>query len=189
MLSLSLKRFSQAIAVTATILASSTSIAADGAFFGSEAAGKWIIGPKVANIDANVDSVSDSSGIGIVVGYEFDKDIAGGKASFEIEYISGDEEQINIDTIGNYEASVLNAFFAYRSAGDLYYKVKGGISYVDIDVSAGVLLDQTFEDTSLAAGVGLGYRISDRGLIEVEYTQDTGDSDLGILGLNGLFTF
>lgn len=199
MLSLSFKRLRKAItlptatlntcALVACVFVSSSTLAADGAFFGKEAAGKWIIGPKVVNIDPNLDTISDASGVGIVAGYEFDKDIAGGKSSFEIEYISGDEESINIGSPVTYEANVLNAFFAYRTAGDLYFKIKGGISYVDIDVSSGTLIDDTFEDVSIAAGVGFGYRISDRGLVEIEYSQDAGDSDLGILGLNGLFSF
>lgn len=189
MSSLDLKRLTQAVTFSAAIIASSLATAADGTFFGKEATGKWIIGPKVVNIDPNLDTVSDASGVGIVAGYEFDQEIAGGKSSFELEYISGDEEAINVNGPATYEANVLNAFFAYRTGGDLYFKIKGGVSYVDIDVDAGVFIDDTFEDVSLAAGVGFGYRISDRGLVEIEYTQDAGDSDLGILGVNGLFSF
>ncbi len=192
MLSYGLKRLNKAIKFSTLVFTGSVlcgTAMADGAFFGKEAAGKWLIGPKVVNIDPNIDTVSDASGVGIVAGYEFDKDIAGGKSSFELEYISGDEEEININAPATYEVSVLNAFFAYRTAGDLYFKIKGGVSYVDIDVDTGVFLDDSFEDVSLAAGIGLGYRINDRGLVEIEYTQDSGDSDLGILGLNGLFSF
>ncbi len=190
MKSLNIKKIVRSIAFLALCAAGSASVAQDGTFFGQEATGKWIIGPKVANIDPNIDSVSDSTAVGIVLGYEFDRDILGGRSSFEIEYLSGDEERIDILEEATYEASVLNAFFTFRSAGDVYFKLKGGLSYVDIDTRSSTgFLNTDFEDTSIAAGVGLGYRINDRGMVEVEYTQDTGDSDLGILGLNGFFAF
>lgn len=189
MFSTGLKRLTQALVAAAFALGTSTVLAEDGPFFGQKAAGKWIIGAKVSNIDPNVDQIKDSRGVGIVLGYEFDKEIAGGKSSFELEYISGDEERINVDSGATYEASVINAYFTYRSPGDLYYKIKGGLSYVDIDVRTELFADLDFEDTSLAAGIGLGYRFNDFGMVEIEYTQDSGDSDLGILSLHGLLNF
>jgi len=159
-----------------------------GPFFGKEAPGKWIIGLKVANIDPNVDDIQDADGVGIVLGYEFARSIgSGGSSTFELEYIDGDDE--GAGDLLEYEANVLNAFFTYRSAGSLYFKVKGGLSYVDLDVNS--LFGDEFEDedVSLAAGIGLGYRVQDYGVIELEYSQDSGDSDLGILGLNALLEF
>jgi len=89
----------------------------------------------------------------------------------------------------SYDAQVANLFFTYRSPGTLYYKLKGGLSYANVDVRLvdGELLDR--EDVSLAGGVGLGYRISDLGVVEVEYSADSGESDLGILGVNALLQF
>lgn len=182
---------------------SSNVIAQDGPFFGNEAKGKWIIGLKAANIDPNMPDTKDTSGVGIVLGYEFAKAVGRGTSTFEIEYLTGDEEQISrvneLATIpgtgaaprlfGTYEADILNMFFTYRSPGDLYFKVKGGISYVDLNVSPVTLLDRDFEDVSLAAGIGLGYRVTDLGVIELEYSQDSGDADIGILGLNALLQF
>lgn len=170
---------------------SSTTMAADdngGTFFGKEAPGKWIIGLKLANIDPNVDNVQDADGIGIVLGYEFARSIgSGGSSTFELEYISGDEE--GSGDFFEYEANVLNAFFTYRSAGTLYFKVKGGLSYSDIEVNSIFGQQAEDEDVALAAGIGLGYRIQDYGVVELEYSQDSGDSDLGILGLNALLEF
>jgi len=174
-----------------------------GPFFGKKAAGKWIVGIKAANIDPNFADAKDTTGIGVVLGYEFARSVGQGSSSVELEYIVGDEQDINqvagvgpIPPIGvsqqisgSYEADVLNLFFTYRSPGDLYYKVKGGLSYVDLNVSPEIVLDRDFEDTSLAAGIGLGYRFQDRGAIELEYSQDSGDADIGILGLNGMLKF
>jgi len=142
-----------------------------------------------------------TSATGLVLGYEFDKAVGEGTSTFEIEYLSGEEQQISslsgVGTIpntgqarfGTYEADVINMFFTYRSPGLLYYKIKGGLSYVDLNVSPLSLLDRDFEDVSFAAGIGLGYRIDDLGVVEIEYSQDSGEADVGILGLNALLQF
>lgn len=197
------KLISSLAAVLASLGISSNVVAQDGPFFGHEASGKWIIGVKAANIDPNMPDTNDASAAGIVLGYEFAKAVGQGTSTFEIEYLTGDEEQIStvneLATIpstgqgqrlfGTYEADVLNMFFTYRSPGTLYYKVKGGLSYVDLNASPVSLLDQDFEDVSLAGGIGLGYRVSDLGVVELEYSQGSGDADLGILGLNALLQF
>lgn len=160
----------------------------NGAFFGKKAAGKWIIGGKVAKIDLNTPDVDDVDAAGIVVGYEFASSIGdlGGTSTVELEYISGDEDIASIGT--NLDVDVANLFFTYRSAGTVYYKLKGGLSYASFDVNTfGV--DSEFEDTSASFGVGLGYRIGDLGVVEVEYSADTGDSDLGVIGVNALLEF
>jgi len=161
----------------------------NGPFFGKNAPGKWIIGVKAANIDPNFDAANDADGFGIVLGYEFARSIgdAGGSSTFELEYISGDEE--GIGNLFEYEANILNAFFTYRSAGTLYFKVKGGLSYADIEVNSLIAPQSTFEDVSLAAGIGLGVRIKDYGVVELEYSQDSGESDLSVLGVNALLEF
>ena len=159
----------------------------DGTFFGKQAKGKWVIGAKAGKIDNNVEGLADADAVGIVVGYEFDKPmIGGGSSSFEIEYLTGDETGLPLDR--RYEADVLNMFFTYRSAGTLYYKLKGGLSYSSIDVS-GPTGNFNSEDVALAAGIGLGYRFNESGVIELEYSQDAGANDLGTLGLNALVTF
>lgn len=166
------------------------SFAADsntGAFFGKKAAGKWIIGGKIAKIDLNTPDLDDVDAAGIVIGYEFASSIGdlGGTSTVELEYITGDD----IAGIGtNLDVDVANLFFTYRSAGTLYYKLKGGLSYANFDINTfGV--DSEFEDTSATFGVGLGYRIGDLGVVEVEYSADTGDSDLGVIGVNALLEF
>jgi len=196
--------------ITTACLTMNSSFAADdksGPFFGNEAAGKWIVGLKAANIDTNVPDVKDTTGVGVVLGYEFAKSVGNGTSSVELEYIISDEQDVSdvsgigpvADTLvvngvrvpvpGSYETDILNLYFTYRSPGDLYYKVKGGLSYIDLNVSPEIVLDRDYEDTSFAAGIGLGYRFLDRGAVELEYSQTTGDADLGILGLNGMLRF
>ena len=170
-----------------------SSFAADnnqGTFFGKNTPGKWIIGGKIAQVDINVSGVSDADAAGIVLGYEFARSIgdAGGSSTIEFEYLTGDDTVDSLNT--SYDVDVANLFFTYRSAGKVYYKIKGGLSYVNFDVDTFVsneLID--IDDVSAAFGVGLGYRVGDLGVVELEYSADTGDSDLGILGLNALLEF
>ena len=178
--------------ITLSLTFGSVAAADDGPFFGKQAAGKWIIGAKVVNIDLNDSNINDSSGVGVVLGYQFDKTILGGrgKSSFEIEYISGDEDEFSFGSVnGTYEADIINAFFNYRSAGQVYFKLKGGLSFVDINSQIGNQLFDDFEDVSLAIGGGIGFKVSDAGLIELEYTLDSADANVGQLSLNGILTF
>ena len=178
--------------VAAIVLLGSSQLAMaepnDGTFFGKEAKGKWIIGVKGAKIDTNSEFVDDADATGIVLGYEFDRVIGtrGGSSTVELEYITGDET--TLDGAGTYEADMLNLFFTYRTAGDLYFKAKAGVSYSELSINA-VAFDTTFDEVSLAAGVGLGYHIGEYGSIEIEYVDDTSDNDLGLLGLNALLEF
>lgn len=160
----------------------------DGPFFGKEAKGKWIIGIKAAKVDNNIEDIEDADAVGIVLGYEFDRPIGdlGGTSTIELEYIDADET--NLSGFGTYDPDLLNLFFTYRSAGDLYYKLKLGLSYSDIEFETPGFTGGN-EDVALAAGLGLGYRVGDYGSIELEYSADSGDNDLGVLGLNALLEF
>lgn len=170
---------------------SSISVAADnggGPFFGKEAPGKWIIGVKAGKIDTNIPNVIDADAAGIVLGYEFARAIGGnGTSTFEVEYLTGDEAGFNRSYV--YEADVINAFFTYRTAGDLYLKLKAGVSYADILFNSLTDPVREFDDVSIAGGIGLGYHIGDLGVIELEYQTDTGNADLGIVSVNALLEF
>jgi hypothetical protein len=173
----------------APLLLSQNAVAADngGPFFGEKATGKWIVGVKVGKIDDNVKDIKDADALGIVLGYEFDSPIEdSGSSTFELEYVSGDAT--NLQGIGEYNADIISGFFTYRSAGTLYFKVKAGLSYTEIETNTPLSRD-TYEDVSLAAGIGLGYHVGDYGVLELEYSQDSSDTDLGILALNALLEF
>ena len=196
--------------ISHTTLAQTEAKDTSGPFFGNHATGKWTIGLKVGNIDNNIENTDDADAVGVVVGYEFSKPIAGGKSSIELEYISGDVTDRQFG-IGNYEAEMLNLFFTYRSPGALFFKIKGGLSYsnLDIDVDPNLVAfpnigfqDIAFpdasssnEDVSLAAGVGLGYKFSNigdsnvNGLVEIEHISASGDDDLSFTGFNFIGQF
>ncbi len=161
-----------------------------GAFFGKSAPGKWIIGGKISKVDLNQADSVDVDAAGIVLGYEFARSIgnAGGTSTVELEYISGDDD---INSLGgaNVDVEVANLFFTYRSPGTLYYKIKGGLSASEIEINSAFNGRSSASETGLAGGIGLGYRVGDLGVIELEYQLDASDADLGILSLNGLLEF
>ncbi len=192
--------------------AAETGSMGNGPFFGQQAKGKWIIGAKVGKIENNVEALEDADATGIVLGYHFDRPVGrNGSSTIELEYISGDSTQpfnarlaTNIFGAGpdnriglnagnfadnvSFDVDVLNLFFTYRTAGDLYFKVKTGLSYSEIEYKT-LGFRGVDEDVALALGLGLGYRIGDYGSVEVEYSADSSENDLGILGLNALLEF
>ena len=159
----------------------------DGTFFGKEAKGTWIVGIKLGQIDNNFEDLKDADAVGLVLGYEFNRPIGGsGTSTVELEFINGDET--NFQGLGNYEVDIVNLFFTYRSVGTLYFKAKLGASYSDVNVMVPAFSTSN-EDVALAGGIGLGYHVGDYGVIEFEYSADTGDNDFGIIGLNALLEF
>lgn len=160
----------------------------DGTFFGKDAPGKWIIGVKAGMVDSNSELVEDADATGLLIGYEFARPIGnnGGSSTVELEYIKADETPIA--GVGNYDVDMLNLFFTYRTAGKLYFKAKAGASFSTLTLTTPAF-DTDLDDVSIAAGIGLGYRVGDYGVIELEYSDDTGDTDLGVIGLNALLEF
>ena len=149
-----------------------------------------IIGGKISKVDLNQADSVDVDAAGIVLGYEFARSIgnAGGTSTVELEDISGDDD---INSLGgaNVDVEVANLFFTYRSPGTLYYKIKGGLSASEIEINSAFNGRSSASETGLAGGIGLGYRVGDLGVIELEYQLDASDADLGILSLNGLLEF
>jgi hypothetical protein len=45
------------------------------------------------------------------------------------------------------------------------------------------------EEVALAAGIGIGFRINEYGVIEVEYSQDASELETSILSLNAFLQF
>ena len=190
-----------AIALPNTLLAQQSK---SGPLFGYSADGKWIIGAKVANVDPNIAEVPDAEGVGIVLGYEFARPVGdGGSSTVELEYIQTDETAVSaldslLGTSGTtYESDIVNLFFTYRSPGKLYFKVKGGLSYIDRSIKNapfGILTNSgeilvAGEEVALAAGIGIGFRIKEYGVIEVEYSQDASELETSILSLNAFLQF
>ena len=66
-----------------------------------------------------------------------------------------------LGTDNNYSINSVAGYGVYRTDGDIHLKAKLGVAYWDDDLD---------HDTSLSAGIGIGFRMG-RGILDVEYTQ------------------
>ena len=179
---------SMVMAVSATAVNAQEVEDNGGAFFGSKAPGKWTIGIRAARIDPNIEGIDDADAAGVVVGYEFATAIGSfkGTSAIELEYLQSDDTQLFAGSTANYDAESLGLFFTYRSAGQVYFKLKGGL-VVNTLQAEGLPPAQTpdfqsttirdLESTNLAIGIGVGVRITDRASIELDYLQEAGSND------------
>lgn len=73
----------------------------------------------------------------------------------------------------DWDISSVAAYGVYRSEGDIHLKGKLGLAYSDDDFDD--------NDTSLSAGIGLGFRLGG-GILDVEYTQINTNADYVTVG-------
>ena len=168
----------------------------DGPFFGSYAAGKWMIGAKVAKVQNGRDGFNDGDGTGVILGYEFARPVGyDGKAAIEVEVLRSNETSIDPassflsgGTTGTWDADLTNVFMAYRSPGTIYFKGKLGFQRAQTQLKVPGTTVET-EDAAFAWGVGLGMRLSDWGIVEFEYSTSNQTDDIGLFSANAIATF
>jgi opacity protein-like surface antigen len=92
----------------------------------------------------------------------------GGRLSQQIQGNVSWEADLNlgvtdgaIGTNRDYSINSGAAYGVYRTDGDIHLKAKLGVAYWNDDLD---------HDTSLSAGIGIGFRMG-RGVLDVEYTQ------------------
>ncbi|RLU01289.1 outer membrane beta-barrel protein [Ketobacter sp.] len=132
-------------------------------------------------IDAEELDSNDPNGKGFLVGYNL-----GNGAAIEFEHNKSDTFHAGLSGYygpqveGEIETSAL--YFAYRSQGTVFFKVKGGILKEDVTAEAyGDSADES--DTGLSVGAGFGFNLGDVAQIEAEYTiieEDVGYLSLGL---------
>lgn len=96
---------------------------------------------------------------GVTIGGRLGKQIQGNvswEADLNLTIIDGE-----LGTDKNWNINSVAAYGVYRTDGDIHLKAKLGVAYWDDDFD---------HDTSLSAGIGLGFRMG-RGILDVEYTQ------------------
>ena len=143
------------------------------------------IGVKAGSfrIDAEELDSNNPNGRGFVVGYNL-----GEGPAIEFEHNKSDTFHAGLDgyyygpTVeGEIETSAL--YFAYRSQGTAFFKVKAGV--LKEDVSASAYSESADEsDTGLSLGAGFGFNLGDVAQIEAEYTIIEEDVSFLSLGLN-----
>jgi opacity protein-like surface antigen len=94
--------------------------------------------------------------------------IIGGRLGKQIQGNLSWEADLNFSIIdgevgndNNWNITSVAGYAVYRTDGDIHLKAKLGVAYWD---------DDSDNDTSLSAGIGLGFRMG-RGILDVEYIQ------------------
>ena len=96
---------------------------------------------------------------GVTIGARLGKQIQGNfswEADLNLGIIDG-----KIGANHDWNINSVAAYGVYRTDGDIHLKAKLGVAYWNDDFD---------HDTSLSAGIGIGFRMG-RGILDVEYTQ------------------
>ncbi len=185
-----------ALALTAALGASSAA-ADDFTWFGQRADGNWLAGAKVESVSHGRGGYDDASGLGLLFGYEFSRPIGlDGTSSVELEFTDTLEEgDVGSDSIfgtgGEWDSENLALFFTYRTPGNVYFKGKIGALRSEVTTRLDGVPGVTEQDTSFAYGAGLGLKLGQTGNfnLELEFVGTSGDNDLSIISLGGLYKF
>lgn len=130
-----------------------------GMFAAAPASADWFFGAKTGPLIVDSSAVKDDAvNTGVMVGY--DLGVVLGDLAVEGEFTTttgdgkfdGTAEKLSIDTTAVY--------LAFRSAGPIYFKAKGGFVQASGDI----------DDSGTAYGVGIGFGIGIAQL-ELEYSQ------------------
>ncbi len=126
----------------------------------------WFFGAKTGTVIVNDSGVdTHPTNIGFLVGY--DLDIAVGDIAVEGE-ITKTTSKGELDTGSQFSADTQAMYLAFRSAGPIYFKAKGGFLQVDNDGNT---------DTGSSYGIGLGFGVGIMQL-ELEFTKTAIDPDI-----------
>ena len=132
----------------------------------------------------DVDDTEDAaSNVGVFAGYKFHEDERGaffGEAEYTRTFSDGEARG---PAAGDYDVETLSGYGGFRSAGQLFWKAKVGLSWWDVSVEG--LSPAEEDDVSLSAGIGGGWRLNENTGIEAEYT--ILDSDISFLSV-GVFS-
>lgn len=129
------------------------------------ASADWFFGAKTGPLIFDSSFIKDDAvNTGVMVGY--DLGVVLGDLAVEGEYTTttGDGEFEGAG--GKFDVDTTAVYLAFRTAGPIYLKVKGGYLQVDGDVDSD-------SGASYGAGVGFGIGIAQ---LELEYTQTSLDA-------------
>lgn len=135
----------------------------------------------------DVDDTEDAANnVGVMAGYKLHEDERGAFfAEGEYTRTFSEGEANAVLGSGDYDVETLSAYGGFRSAGQLFWKGKIGVSWWDFAVDGAAPGAGEDDDVSLSFGAGAGWRLNDTTGIEAEYTFI--DSDISFLSV-GVFT-
>ncbi len=120
-------------------------------------------GFKAGLMDADASGHANPLNVGALFGYQFFDEPHGSGAvegEFTTTLTKGDK-----DSGGKWGVDTLAVYFAYRTAGEVFLKLKAGVANQHITNTGGVPDGSTF-----AAGIGVGWKASRKAGIEFEGT-------------------
>ncbi len=178
------KKLIASLALVASLAAAAT----------AQAEGKIYVGAKIGSANSDLPGFTgDAFTAGVYGGYNmlgqdshFAANLNGGTLSVEGElYTTTIKGKTNFGA--KWEVLSLGAYAAYRHplSRDFYLKGKVGIVHYDLDLSVGAPAG-TGTDTSLAAGIGAGWKIGP-GRIEADITTYEGDMLVAGVGFHMAF--
>ena len=135
--------------------------------------------------------------MGLVFGYLFSRPLGvPGTASIEFEY-SASVDRGNVDpsagfgVAGDWKSENIGMYFGYRSPGNVYFLGRLGLLSTDVtsDLEGVAPFDE--QDTSFSYGAGLGLQLGNSGrfAMELEFLGSSGDNDINMVTLGGLYLF
>lgn len=145
------------------LLFSQSSIAADSSLY---------FGIKYGPMDPDWAGISSGNSVGIDAGYMLgDLFGVGEYATFaiEAEYTTVVSKGNAYVPGGEWDINTLALYFVVRSQGEIYGKLKGGFIREDASVNLPGFADSATE-TDQSGGIGIGWRLDQIGLVELELT-------------------
>ena len=159
------------------LLASAIAMAACGSAYAQDQGA--YIGVKGGSYQVDVESASSPTGGGFLLGYNFGKGPA-------IEFERNSSGSISFSGgqnfyYGSAEIETTALYFAYRSEGTVFFKVRAG----DVTASSSYYgYDFGESDTCLSVGGGVGVNMGNIAQLEAEYTIIEQDVSLLSVGFN-----
>lgn len=137
----------------------------------------------------DVDDTEDAANnVGVVAGYKLHEDERGAffaEGEYTRTFSDGDVD-VTAGGSGDYDVETLSAYAGFRSAGQIFWKAKAGVSWWDYAVDGAPTRGPSEDDDiSLSFGAGAGWRLNEKTGLEAEYTFI--DSDINFLSI-GIFT-
>ena len=168
--------------------------------------GQPYVGAKIGQFmiddgDSN-DSFDDATAFGVYAGYNFTPQFG-----MEVEYVGSSEESESVNFVESGYAGYAERDYDYKTYGiygtyryafpntALYAKGKLGFAKAEIDESVSVTIpgvgsesySESYSDSGIAGGIGLGYLVNPNIAIEAEYALIAEDLDLLTIGANFKF--
>jgi len=165
-------------------------------FGDNQANGAWLVGVKTGNMVHEATGYENTTSNGLMLGYMFNRPVMGnGTASVEFEATSSDDGRFDatsaLGQTGKWNVKTKSLYFAYRSAGTVYFKGKVGGVVADIENvrDSGATDNDTVEESQISLGAGVGIRVTDNANLEVEWASSQGINDINYVSLGASLKF